>query len=132
MKKIIVLKGEAGSGKSTALTKLVKDVFEIELYLPKIRKDLVISFKYKNKTIAIITVGDDVPKIKRHFNRIKDKFDVLICACRENGATFNFYNAFNRIAGYDVGFIGKKTNTDEDRERVISKIKEIIFKQFSE
>ena len=132
MKKIIALKGRSKSGKSTTLTELVKMVFEIELHLPKIQKDLVISFKYKNKTIAVISVGDNVPLITKHFNKIKDKFDILICACRDSGMTLNFYNEFSGIDGYDVVFIDKHSNTDEDKERVITKIKELISQEFNE
>ena len=132
MKKIIALKGRSKSGKSTALTNAVDEIFEVKIYKPKIQRDLVFSFKYKSKTIAIITVGDTVPQIERYFNKIKDKFDILICACRDSGATFNFYNGFSRIDGYSVLFIDKRENTDSDRGRVISEIKEMIFNEFNE
>ena len=88
MRKIIVLKGKPNSGKSTALARVLIEIFEVEIYKPKIRVDLAISFKYKNKTIAIITMGDNVPAIEKYFNKIKDKFDILICACRDRGGNF--------------------------------------------
>ena len=48
------------------------------------------------------------------------------------GVTFDFYNRLIGMNSYDVVFIDKHKNTDEDKARVISEIKEIISQEFNE
>ncbi len=132
MKKIIVLRGDSKTGKSTTLRRVVSEIFEIEIYRPKLRVEVVVSFKYKNKTIAVITIGDDVPIIKKYFDKVDGKFDILICACRDVGETFEFYNKFHGMDGYGVEFIDKHEPTNNEEDKIISKIKDMISKEFNE
>ena len=132
MKKIIVLSGKPNSGKSRTLRELAPKIFGIEIYKPKVKVDLAISFKYKGKTIAIISIGDTLPQIRRYFDEVKGKFDILICACRHTGVTYDFYKRLHGIDGYEVEFISKNNPTDEERERITSEIREKISKLFSQ
>jgi hypothetical protein len=125
MKKIIVLKGVSKSGKSTTINKLYKELSGIESK----RKEVIKSFEYKDKKIAIISIGDLLELIERYFKQIGD-FDILICACRSKWATPEFYEA-KRNSDCDVEFIPKekgKYGDDEIVKQIKNKIDEWINK----
>ncbi|MEK6808516.1 MAG: hypothetical protein AABY14_02415, partial [Nanoarchaeota archaeon] len=114
-------KGQAKTGKTTTIRKILEQIFEIKVYHPT--RDVVLSFKFKGKIIAIITMGDIEDAIKKYYDMI-DNFDILICSCRTKGETISFYE--NKKQGCDIKFIKKTAKTDEDERHIISKVKEII------
>ena len=76
MKKIVILKGNPNTGKSTTLKKVLTDIFKVKIYRPAVKVDVVVSFKYKNKTIVIMTIGDIVPIIEDYLAEINEEFDL--------------------------------------------------------
>jgi len=127
MQNIIVLKGEAGVGKSTTIKQILEQIFEIKIYRPKIRRDIVLSFKYKGKIIAILSLGDIEGMIIPYFEQLaNDGFDILICACRPTGKTYKFYKDKDDKVNYDVQFIPKTTPIDEEQDKIISDVKIIL------
>ena len=123
MKQIIVLKGKGNTGKTTTIRKALSQLFNIEFYKPK--TDVVFSFRYKGKTIAIISAGDVESRIIRYFKEIEKNFDILICACHTKGATWDFYNKLDGEK-YKLYPIDKKNNTDKEEAETILEIKKII------
>ncbi|PIN85908.1 hypothetical protein COV19_07495 [Candidatus Woesearchaeota archaeon CG10_big_fil_rev_8_21_14_0_10_44_13] len=124
MKTIVVIRGKSNTGKTTTIKRALKEIFGIEIYNPN--KDIALLFKHKDKMIAIISMGDVLYKIEEYFDKMEEKFDMMICACRTKGDTITFFEEKKNM--YNMEFIDKVENNEEEAISKIKKVLETFFK----
>lgn len=121
--KIIVIKGNPNSGKTTS----IRLVYDLLLYKgAKIDKprnsgktyaDFDTELLYKEKRVAISSVGDVLKNIHKTLNRHKD-CDILITASRN----FRQSSLDEIFSQYDVEYIKKEKRGDEENISTASEI----------
>lgn len=130
MKKIIVLFGERGVGKTTA----IKDVYEtllqngaIELKKKKLiwgtRNDFEVSLEYKRLKIALFSEGDKRSVLEAAVERYKNKCDIFICALNKK---FQNVGVCWISASDSIFKLEKLAKTNADNEEVKNEIVNLI------
>ena len=111
---IIALQGIGNSGKSTTLKLVVEQLlgnggtFSEEKYKKAFYKchDTIVIVNYKGKRIAVNSYGDERKLIEDPYNKLKEKFDMYICAYLWCGGTLGFIDELIE-RGCNVTRIGK-------------------------
>lgn len=121
-KKVIVLWGNGGIGKTTTLNLLIEKLSKIGTMIDgKIAKKPTDNtwavFDYNGKRVAVITVGDDYAILDKYFKKIKTDCDIYVCASRSKGSSVDYIR--NRFAN---GYImwQRKWNISEEHGKLNS------------
>lgn len=98
--KIICFVGEANAGKTTTITKVVMDLFNIVevIYLKK-KGDFVVYFMYKEKKIGVCSSGDVYKEVKERIEKLENAgCQIIICASRKvNGKVYRYLKSKSEI-----------------------------------
>lgn len=125
--KVICFIGDKDIGKTETINRILIEYFKVELFLPKIKRDVCLIFPYNKMAIGICSSGDDKVSVDR-LNKLKGKSDVVICASRNDGVVLEYIEKEFE----DTKYIKCKFVVDEEREKEyiarISEFKEIFEK----
>lgn len=126
MKKIICIRGEADSGKTT----IVKRVYNKLTDQVCTEEEINTSFTYKGLSIAIFSQGDPntkvVVKLKKY---IKKQSTIIVCCARtgeeeENKIYENEFLPFIQVKENIVGYEYQKIETEKFKEKETDKYEE--------
>ena len=127
--KIIMVRGDHSTGKTTTLTKL-RDFFKAEGEIieentpPESSYDIWALIEYRGKTIGLLTMGDYSNKVVEYERNFREEYqcDWFICACNAI-----FIRPVNLLQNNEAGiFIRKARPDDADEKRVLDIIKKVL------
>lgn len=109
--KVICFIGDEKVGKSTTIGKVLKEVLNVDIVRPKIRRDLCLSLIYNGELLGICSHGDNTGILRKFLIPLKEKgCKTIICASRPSNKSRDFLR--NEIGGEINEIICNKPSID--------------------
>jgi len=102
--KVICFRGKGKTRKTTILTRVLNEYFNIKIHEGK--KDFIITFPYKDYLVGICSAGDSLGHVKKGIKIFESqRCRKVICSCRSRGKGLKY---LKDKFGTDVSFIEKE------------------------